>query len=256
MLLAAAILTVCTDNKNADPSFPIPQSAPCPPNIVVSVRNNAVRLCGGISTASVRLAISELEKEQTKSLVIDSFGGETIAAIELGRYLSDNEVSLYVNGICLSACSQFIMVAAPKLYLRQNSIVGFHDSQYATNLIVGEENIRSGMIEEANQEKAFYEDLGVNLSLLTLPMEQLNIDCVVDLDAYKVSGALAVQMSYDFYMPNENYFREVFPGQLNTDWPDLEAARQKIDGINIPNMRFKLGTPIRSPLDQTALCTN
>jgi ATP-dependent protease ClpP protease subunit len=128
---------------------------------------NIVWVCGSISSSLVERLL-EITSSQNVVLVIDSMGGETLASIKLANYLRDNNVDLYVNKICLSACSQILAMSAHNIYFRQDSLFGMHDSQASTNFILGEVT-DARLLYEEKAEEAFYAELGVNSDFLYAP---------------------------------------------------------------------------------------
>jgi hypothetical protein len=196
---------------------------------VSELADNSVRFCGDINAASVAEAIEHLERSSNKRLVIDSTGGSSEDAIELAYYIHENEVDVFVNLVCLSACSQFLVISAPRVAFRSTSIVGFHDTQYATNTIVGPQSIRAEMIAEADSELAFYRSIGVDESLSTRPLASLNPECIVNRADYALSGGrLLVKMRGTYIMPGPESFERYYNGMMLTDWPSREVVEREI----------------------------
>jgi hypothetical protein len=209
--------------------YPFPENSPCPRDVIVSELNDgSIRFCGDINPASVGAAIEHLERSSNKRLIIDSIGGSTQDAIVLAQYIRENEIDVFVNLVCLSACSQFLVISAPRVAFRDASIVGFHDTQYATNIILGSKSISAGMIEEADSELAFYRSVGVDDSLSTRPLASLNPECIVNRMQYAGSGRLLVKMKGTYIMPDQESFARYYNGTMLTDWPSREAVEREL----------------------------
>ena len=192
------------------------------------MNDGSIRFCGDINPASVGAAIEHLERSSNKRLIIDSIGGSTQDAIVLAQYIRENEIDVFVNLVCLSACSQFLVISAPRVAFRDASIVGFHDTQYATNIILGSKSISAGMIEEADSELAFYRSVGVDDSLSTRPLASLNPECIENRVEYAVSGRLLVKMKNQYIMPDRESFARFYHGTMLTDWPSREAVEREL----------------------------
>lgn len=218
----------CQPNSQAqDSEFPVSFTAACNGTIQI-LDQRTLRFCGETTSENVEMLLRTFNSGDYSALVIDSFGGHTTPAIKLGQFLNRNDVTLFVNHICLSSCAQFVLIGAQRLHLRDNSIVGMHDSQTATNTLVGTENVRSGMAEHAQEEKAFYNQVGAPEWLLIDPLRRTNPRCLVDIEAYKQSGGLRLRSDFDYYIPDRAFMLKAFPGQLMTDWPTLEAVALRL----------------------------
>ncbi len=80
---------------------------------------------GEISTEKVREAIklANIQPDGVVALMIDSDSGEYRPAMELGRWLYNNQVHLIVNGTCASACANYVLTAAPSTLVMKGSEV-------------------------------------------------------------------------------------------------------------------------------------
>ncbi|WP_254867820.1 hypothetical protein [Vibrio campbellii] len=80
---------------------------------------------GEISTEKVREAIelANVQPDGVVALMIDSDSGEYRPAMELGRWLYNNQVHLIVNGTCASACANYVLTAAPSTLVMKGSEV-------------------------------------------------------------------------------------------------------------------------------------
>jgi hypothetical protein len=72
-----------------------------------------------------------LSQPQVGALKIRSFGGNEEAAIAVAAVVKSRQLRVIVNGACLSACAQYILLSAKSVQVSPGSIVGFHMSSYA-----------------------------------------------------------------------------------------------------------------------------
>ena len=70
------------------------------------------------------------EDHTIKELIIDSQGGDIESSIKIARILRKKEMSLVVDGRCLSSCASFLFTAAKRKTVLPMSIVGIHDFSY------------------------------------------------------------------------------------------------------------------------------
>ncbi|NIA00765.1 ATP-dependent Clp protease proteolytic subunit [Massilia sp. CCM 8734] len=61
-------------------------------------------------------------------LYIDSGGGTITSAIDMARILYERDISLVVDGRCLSACANFLFAAARRKSVLPGSIIGIHET--------------------------------------------------------------------------------------------------------------------------------
>lgn len=62
----------------------------------------------------------------SKTISIDSGGGEAVAAATISNHLLDFDTKIIVSGTCISACSEFIMPSSTNIIFQNNPIIGFH----------------------------------------------------------------------------------------------------------------------------------
>ena len=80
---------------------------------------------GGIVKGSFQALLAHLTPETT-TLRIRSLGGDGEEAMLIGNQIIDQNLSLVVDGYCLSACANYVFLAAPKKTLLPGGILGFH----------------------------------------------------------------------------------------------------------------------------------
>ncbi len=59
-------------------------------------------------------------------LVINSSGGEISEAMDVAYFLKKYDYDIAITGTCVSACAQFVFVAARKKYICGNAVVAMH----------------------------------------------------------------------------------------------------------------------------------
>lgn len=80
---------------------------------------------GGIVEGSFQALLAQLTPETT-TLRIRSNGGNAEEAMLIGNQIIDQNLSLVVDGYCLSACANYVFLAAPKKTLLTGGALGFH----------------------------------------------------------------------------------------------------------------------------------
>lgn len=231
-----ALLLLCIACTKTEPSdFPIAKHAKCSDG-VTKIDGSTVWLCGSVSETNVTRISELLAGSDNANLVIDSLGGETRAAIRLARFVSAENVSVFVNKACLSACSQYVILGARRLHFRPHSLIGMHDTQTSTNILVGDDGVLMGMRDEALLEREFYRDMGIDQAILVVPTAALRARCIRNREEYRATGALILSSAFDFWFPPEDWFRSVFAGDLETPYPATTDVKKFISGSRIEEM--------------------
>jgi ATP-dependent protease ClpP protease subunit len=87
-----------------------------------------VTLIGSISPVVLDAFKEIIETESgIKNIYVDSQGGNIISAISIAEIINDHHLHLIVDGKCLSACANFLFVAAETKSVLPFSVVGIHD---------------------------------------------------------------------------------------------------------------------------------
>lgn len=67
---------------------------------------------------------------KVRQLIVDSGGGETMAALKIAADLHEANLEVSVEGLCLSSCANYFFSAAARKVIRKG-IVGFHGNMKA-----------------------------------------------------------------------------------------------------------------------------
>jgi len=232
--------------------FPIRKDAFCVDGATL-VRTSAIWLCGDATADNISDTISMLSTLKSPKLVIDTFGGDSIAGIKLARYVHDQKIPVYVNKVCLSSCSQYLLLAAPEVHFRRYSVIGMHDTQVSTNIIANYADPQTA--ELAQIEREFYSELEINEQILTLPTNAMNAKCILNREEYKATGALRLKTEFDYFVPDERFFRRFYTGEIKTDYPIRTNVERFIAGSKFGQLwRFNYSTPSNTELKPLPDC--
>lgn len=119
-----------------------------------------------------------------RRLLIDSPGGEVIAGIALGRWISRNAIDVVVEHQCLSSCANYVFPAGRRKIIGRNAVVAWHGNYHhlqATGLWVddiesrmartGEDRdsararVERQMQDLVRREREFFRAIGVDQRL-------------------------------------------------------------------------------------------
>ena len=92
---------------------------------------------------------SELFTEDITTVIVNSGGGDTYEGVMIGRALAPAEVTVIVDGYCLSSCANYIFAAAERKEI-PHGIVGFHGNNRTAILEDG--SVARGIRSDAREQ--------------------------------------------------------------------------------------------------------
>jgi hypothetical protein len=191
-----------------------------------------LELTGRIDAASLQAFKRDLSFE-TKRLIINSAGGRSPEAIELGSLVRSLGLEVVVDGVCLSACAHFVFIPAKRKRVEPNSVVAFHQTATALSRLLlasGRQDLAAFYLPIARNEQDFYKSAGISIKLLYEPYRELNPICYLE-QAGVPSGSeyqTAFFSQTSFYVPALPDLYSFGVGPILGHWPsstsDIEKA--------------------------------
>ena len=89
------------------------------------IRKGALVFSGCINDPIAERFIVEINKNP-KDIIIQSTGGDALAAIRMAKAIYKNNSSLVIRGVCYSACANYLMPAAKNVVVEDGAIIGYH----------------------------------------------------------------------------------------------------------------------------------
>jgi hypothetical protein len=185
----------------------------------------------GYITPDSAKAVTKALEHNTDVFLIDSFGGDAAAGLQIANEIRKADVLVIVNRYCLSSCANYIFVGAKRKILNSDGIVGFHggltgspppvlekkDYPFST-----ENELKKAQIDLQQQylrEADFYKSIGFNpeflkksFDLTKLEKPERYIEIIADKKNYhfelkyadkakeKIAQLDAVHKSYEFHV--------------------------------------------------------
>lgn len=66
------------------------------------------------------------------ALIINSSGGDEVAATRLAEKIQSSGIELIVDGACVSACAHLLLTAAERVTVRTGSVIAFHSNIFGS----------------------------------------------------------------------------------------------------------------------------
>ena len=206
----------------------------------VERRGDSVYLQGEVNQPAADRLIGLMD-ENVRALVVTSGGGDGLSAIRIGREVSRRRIEVVVNRACMSACAQFIFVAARQRYIQGQSLVVFHNTSSSMLRMIGADadpQARAHLTPVAEAEQAFYKDIGLPVSLLYQPQIEIGTSCYrYSRDPSGNVKDVEFKSDYRGWIPDRSYMDNVGLG-FQGWWPETKdeaaSAFHDIFTINAP----------------------
>lgn len=183
--------------------------------------------------AQVRAAYEAGERE----LTISSPGGRESTALSIAEFIEAKGITLVVDGMCTSACAQYLLVAAKRVTMRPGSVVAFHVNSFgllAGGYLAGRDTrISSEMTDTAARASRLYQRRKVETSLMTDATRAMNLTCF-----RSTATSERVEGAFDTWVPPVSYLR--FSGLRIGGFPESDDA-----ALGAARLRYKEATRIR-----------
>jgi hypothetical protein len=105
----------------------------CLPQLLVAAGtalNATAEYHGAISEANNAAFFAREAGRPLRRLLIDSAGGDVVAAIELADWVHARQLDITVTGLCLSSCANYVFPAARHKEILQGAIVAWHGNYH------------------------------------------------------------------------------------------------------------------------------
>lgn len=88
---------------------------------------------GDISTDTIKLPKMAIDTGKVNTLYVNSLGGVTTAAMELGRSIYAKNIKVVLHQACFSSCANYLVPAAHDLVVQKGTIYGLHGSVFRSD---------------------------------------------------------------------------------------------------------------------------
>jgi ATP-dependent protease ClpP protease subunit len=200
-----------------------------------------VILCGEIDAEKLSEVRQMLERSAIVQFAISSHGGDSSAAMDIASLLNEENIPVVVFDRCISACAQFILVAADNVVVADNTFVGFHQTATGLLNIMRKSGLRltqtvsESATTAAEKEMAFFEAHNLSTDLLTAPLEELNVKCIFE--AVPGSTLYRYSATWSLWTPSVEYLMESGVDGLSGYWPRTREDFRRLISTTFPDER-------------------
>ena len=171
---------------------------------------------GSITENSVKDLTLKMQKPpRVDQLILNSGGGDELAALKLAKEISNHNIDVIVDGACISACAHFILPAARKVYIVEGSIIGFHGNIFGWLELFfrTDQNEYNNLLEESAAAAKFLNNTGADIDVLFCvanlhepKAEVIYDDLNIPTRKTRYRFLVADQNKLDWYGVNATYF--------------------------------------------------
>ena len=166
-------------------------------------QDRVTRFSGPLVGETVTALIEALDETDAVTLVIRSPGGEELAAQRLGTYVHRHNINVVIQDYCISACFQYVALAARCVELDGPALIGVHPNAYGlSRFIVDSIDNPSGLRDIAARTDEFINDIGKP------GLRSVLIDAIVatrSVCLFEREGGWAVHAEANLWIPDAAY---------------------------------------------------
>lgn len=155
--------------------------------------DSSIQFQGPITAESVHNfaeLVSDPKFRNAQWVEITSAGGDAFAGMEMGRVIRARHLGVRVLGFCVSACAQYVFLAARKRHVEPGGLVLFHNNLGMIKKLHGDGGDHEGSEVFAPlvaQEDAFMAEIGARQGLTAMSIDALRPVCFL-VDETKTVG--------------------------------------------------------------------
>ncbi|PHR93621.1 MAG: hypothetical protein COA69_02990 [Robiginitomaculum sp.] len=195
-------------------------------------------VCGFIDEGFERRIKKRID-QKVRIIKISSQGGFQRIAMRIANQLNESEVSVIIDGACLSACAQSIFLGTKNISISNRSFVAFHHSSTFLNLVarmrfVHNEKFLNYATKNSGAEIEFFDEYKLDYGALLIPAANMNYICAASQPVYqKGDYSLMMESQYDWYIPDMKLVLDWRGGRSFKSWPS-NLDELKIRSENFP----------------------
>lgn len=144
-------------------------------NFSIIRKGNVVVFQGKLTKESVAATLAELERDPTEELMIHSWGGDSVAAMRLGRAVRARSLSVVVQVQCFSACANYVFPAGKSKRITDGALVAWHGGALQKNFreMVDKYRLIKGIVpSERTSEQVAWLEANADNSELVISVQQ------------------------------------------------------------------------------------
>jgi hypothetical protein len=193
------------------------------PDLVV--RDGSLVVKGAIDKKLAEVFAAALRSDPNiRSITITSAGGDAREGLRIGRLIAEQKLEVIAEGVCASACAQYIFLAGARKTVQPGAVLLFHSSPtgMARSLrSAGADNAARLFEQVAAQERELYRSLGIREDLGELIAAAMIPVCVAVAPGQASDDANSYGIGWKFsaVMLSKGALQQLGVRNVEGDWP-------------------------------------
>ncbi|CAM3737968.1 hypothetical protein [Litorimonas haliclonae] len=201
-------------------------------------QNKTLRVEARIDSELLKSIKSNYYLEPYDLLVISSYGGDELAAIEIRKFLSENKIRVAADKYCLSSCAMHILLPLTNSTINNDTLVALHPSAASfdnEHFLTKIEPSFAKKIRKISNSVNNYDNFDAR-GLYNYSLGAMMPTCTKD-----ANNPVSFNSRYNFWIPNEDVLRK-YGVRINGYWPsDFETAQKLVLKYMQPNLAWAYG---------------
>jgi len=218
-------------------------------SFVIHSSGSKVKYDGKITLKGASDLKKLLLQSKIDTLIISSAGGDARAALVIGKMVRDLHLNVVVERYCISACAQYVFVAAHEKKLKNDAVLIFHNSPAAIQTVLRNSPLSRGaraFSDEALEERQFYRSLGIHLDLATLSSVLIPV-CVAEMPDHALDDPFRYGVAWRFpgFVPTREQLESVGINNIEGSFPTAATLPARLKQVGFrPNYKPIFAPPI------------
>lgn len=206
---------------------------------------HTLRFEGSVKSADI-FKFDELFTQDIKTLIVNSGGGDVLAAIPIAERIQKQQVDIVVEGLCASSCANYFFIAAKKKKVGRESLLLFHGGiapmlENRGQLVEGlsDAGLPPTQIdfylkaweEGAAKERLLYQKAGVDMTLLDYSHRVTNGDYDFWAPPPATLQNLGVKDIVEFHYPATDEAMKVLADKIRHNYSRKQSSKR--EGLRI-----------------------
>lgn len=209
----------------------------------VSLEKDVIAIRGPINEQTVvsfNDVLGSSSGEKVKAVIVSSAGGDGRAALQIAKSVASRGLNVIVEGVCISACAQYIFLAGVQKIVRPGSIIAFHSSPQLLRSALLSQGLKSAsdvFARHVDEYRAFLQEKGIDQSIDLRFAVLKNPLCLAESadKGFKIDSRYGIAWQYSGFVPSKNQLEVLGVKNISGVWPSNEGIDADLERLGFNN---------------------
>jgi hypothetical protein len=191
----------------------------------------------------------EKNNEQDIKLIVSSYGGLSSQAFLSAKNIIENQNTLVVTGLCISACAEYFLPSAKKVEFKNKPLVGFHWNAIMIEYLTKENaprDVKNCNFSQSTKLNNLQRNMGVNNEFWKETISRLGWNKFIMHNRPNKCPNHSIEFEHQLWLPTSQQLREFyhleFTGSVCAD--DPKCYEKRIDRTWRKGESFAVGDEV------------